>query len=452
MDTQNTADSQNNMPADFKQQSQQQASVSSLGTSKPSTLPEPPAVRSKTSTSKKFQKVVLLIILVVLSIAAGYYFGARGFDIRVKRDPPEIEVSNKIPPNQDINFSLFWDVWTLLTSEHIERPFDTQQMVYGAIKGMVESVEDPYTSFLPPEEHEAVNDSLNGTYEGIGAELDVRDGQLMVVAPLDGSPAKAAGIRSGDKIVKIEDELTIGIGLSEAVTKIRGEAGTISTLTIVREGIEEPFPVRIKRGKITVDSVTWEDKGDGVAYIRISRFGNDTNAQWDKTAAQVNVQMPEINAIVIDVRGNPGGYLLSPVHIAGDFMKNKIVALEENSMGDISELKTNRLGNFEGIPLVVLIDGGSASASEILAAALKLHADALLVGTQSFGKGTIQDARDFPDGSSVHITVAKWLTPDETWVHETGITPDEVVELSKEDIEQNNDIQLEKALELAKQY
>lgn len=398
--------------------------------------------------AEKFQRYLIVTLFVIGSFFGGWYFGKRGYLFEVRKNPPEIKVVNRYPNDQTIDFGLFWRIWNLVSSEYLERPVDGQEMLYGAIEGMVNSLGDPYTSYLPPEVNETVMNAINGVYEGIGAELGMEEGQLIVVAPLDGSPAKDAGVRAGDKIVKIEEESTVGITITEAVSKIRGPAGTISTLTLQR-GTDEPFVVRIKRGNIVIDSVTWEDKGNGVAYIRLSRFGTDTNKEWDRVAAEVNVGMDNIDVVILDVRGNPGGYMQGAIHIAGEYFRNEVVVYQESATGNLSAFDTTRIGVFEGVPVYVLIDGGSASASEILAAALKAHSDALLIGEQSFGKGTIQDAKEFDDGSGVHITVAKWLTPDKVWVHEEGITPDVVVERTSEDIENEIDAQLDKAVELA---
>lgn len=399
---------------------------------------------------QKFQKLLITFLLVVSAFFGGWYLGKRGYVYEVRKNPPKIEITNQYPNDQDVDFSLFWDVWELLEAEYLERPVDGQKMLYGAIQGMVNSLGDPYTSFLPPEVNETVHNALNGTYEGIGAELGMEDNQLIIVSPLDGSPAQAAGVKAGDKIIKIEEEPTVGITITEAVSKIRGEAGTTSSLTLQR-GTEEPFVVRIKRGQIVIEGVTWEDKGNGIAYIRVSRFGEDTNKEWSKVAAEVNVQMENLDAIIVDVRGNPGGYLQSAVFLAGEFFRNEHVTIQESATGTKSPYDTTRIGVFEGLPIYVLIDGGSASASEILAAALRDNAGAILVGTKSFGKGTIQDAKQFDDGSGVHITVAKWLTPKEEWVHKKGIEPDVVVERTIEDAEAGVDPQLNKAIELISQ-
>jgi carboxyl-terminal processing protease len=403
------------------------------------------------SSFDKFQRVLVSLLIAVSFFYGGYYFGKRGYVFEVKRNPPQISVINRSPDNQNVDFALFWQVWDMVSKEYLERPVDGQKMLYGAITGMVNSLGDPYTSYLPPEINDTVKDAINGTYTGIGAELDIKEGQLMVVAPLDGSPAKKSGVRPGDKILEIEGQPTIGISVTEAVSKIRGEAGTVSTLKLQR-GVEEPFTVRIQRGVITVASVTWEDKGDGTAYIRVSRFGGDTMKEWQQSVKELNVRMSELDVIVLDLRGNPGGYLQAAVYLADEFVQKGTIVWEESAVGQQKPSNADRNGLLENIPQVyVLIDGGSASASEILAAALRDNIGAVLVGQKSFGKGTIQDAKDFKDGSGVHITIAKWLTPNKEWVHKVGIEPAIPVELDIDAYAQGVDTQLEKVLELARQ-
>ena len=403
------------------------------------------------SSFQKFQRILIIILVAVGFFYGGYYFGKRGFLVEVKKNPPSIKVINQYPGDQKVDFALFWEVWNLLQQTYLERPIDGQKMLQGAISGMVNSLGDPYTSYLPPEVNKNVTEVLDGKYQGIGAELGEKDGQLIVVAPMDGSPAKSAGVKSGDKILKIADESTYGVTVSEAASKIRGQAGTQIKLTLQSDN-EDPREVTIMRGVITVASVSWEDKGDGTAYIRISRFGGETNSEWSKAVSEINVKMKELDAVIIDVRGNPGGYLQSAVYIAEEFFRGKPVLFEETATGEQIPFNATRVGSFVNVPSVfVLIDQGSASASEILAGALKAQINAKLVGVKSFGKGTIQDAKDFDDGSGVHITIAKWLTPEKVWVHKVGIEPDVKVEITKEDVEKSRDAQLEKAIELAKE-
>ena len=403
----------------------------------------------------RFQKYQLILVVLLIGISAfygGYYFGERGYLFELRKNPPEIKVTNRYPEDQEIDFGLFWQVWDTLKNNYLLRPVDGQKMLYGAIKGMVSSLGDPYTSYLLPSLNETANNSLNGLYQGIGAELGLRDGQLVVVAPLHGSPAAAAGVRSGDAIVEIEGESTIGFTLTEAVAKIRGDAGTVSTLTLQRDS-GTPFVVKITRDTIRLESVTWEDKGDGIAYIRIGRFGGETNDDWANVVSEINLDMTELDAIIVDLRGNPGGYLRSAVYIAEEFYTDAPVLFQEDAVGEQVESRANRIGSFQQVPAVyVLIDRGSASSSEILAAALRSNINATLIGEKSFGKGTIQNASDFEDGSGLHITIAKWLTPEKEWVHDVGVTPDIEVQRTNEDYENNVDPQLDVAIDLAKQF
>lgn len=401
------------------------------------------------SPFEKFQRFLITILIAVGFFYGGYYFGKSGYVFEIRKNPPKIEIKNQYPGDREVDFGLFWEVWDIVNKDYLERPVDAQKMLYGAIQGMVASLGDPYTSFLPPAVNKNLTEQLDGKYQGIGAELGQKDGQLMIVSPLDGSPAKAAGLLPGDKILMIEDEPTIGLSITEAVAKIRGDAGTQIKLTI-QTGTDAPREITLKRDVIKVASVTWEDKGEGTAYIRVSRFGGETNKEWDKAVGELVVGMRELDAVIVDVRGNPGGYLQSAVHLAGEFYGGKPVVYQEDALGNQVPMNAETAGSFKDVPrVIVLIDEGSASASEILAAALKSQAGAQLIGKKSFGKGTIQDARDFDDGSGVHITIAKWLTPDKEWVHNVGIEPDIVVEITEEDIKEGKDAQLDAALELA---
>ena len=401
---------------------------------------------------EKFQRFLITVLIAVGFFYGGYYMGKRGFVFEVRKNPPKIEITNRYPPDQKIDFARFWEVWDLVSQNYLERPVDAQKMLWGAITGMVSSLGDPYTSYLPPETNKNVLNALNGKYEGIGAELGIKDNILVVVAPLDGSPAKAAGVKAGDKIIRIDEVSTLGMSVTDAVSKIKGTAGTKVVLTL-QTGDDKPRDTTITRGVITMSSVTWEDKGDGTLYIRVSRFGGETNADWDKAVSEANVKLSELDAVIVDVRGNPGGYLDSAVYLAGEFFIDKPVIYKEDSNGKQVPFNANRIGIFTKIPAVfVLVDQGSASASEILAAALRDTVGAKIIGMKSFGKGTIQDAKEFSDGSGVHITIAKWLTPKKEWVHKNGIDPDVTIELTEENTKDGADPQLEEALKLAKEF
>lgn len=400
----------------------------------------------------KFQLVLAVTLISVGMFFGGFYFGKRGYVYEIRKNPPRVEITNRYPGDQEVDFGLFWEIWDLVNAQYLERPIDAQELTYGAIKGMVEALGDPYSSFLKPEINQSFLNELNSTYQGIGAELAIRDGNLVVVAPLDGSPAEEAGVRAGDKILEIEGASTVGLSMREAVSKIRGDAGTIVTLTLQRDN-GAPFVSTIKRGNITMDSVTWEDKGNGSIYIRVSRFGEQVSQDWNKVVSEISANAPEVDAIIIDLRGNPGGIINGAQYISEEFYTGKDAFYTEDALGNQIPYPTKRIGSFEDIPAVfVLIDQGSASAAEILAASLRVNAGATLVGKTSFGKGTMQSGYDMKDRSSVHITTAKWLTADKQWIHGVGLAPDVDVELTSQDINEGNDTQLNRALELAEEY
>lgn len=400
----------------------------------------------------KYQRLNLIVGSLLIAIgffAIGWYFGRLGFRIDLAKNPAEIKIVNEQPGDQTVDFHLFWEVWNLVNQGYLERPLDAQKLLYGAISGMVDAIGDPYTAFLTPEQNQLLEEGLNGQYEGIGIELSIREEQLMIVSPLEGSPAQNAGVKPGDKIIKVEDETTVGMSLLDAVAKIRGRAGTICTLTLQRKD-EPPFEVKIRRARITVESVSWEDKGDGIAYIRVSRFADSTNTEWRRVVDEILEKMPDLKAVILDMRGNPGGYLQGSVTISSEFFQEGAVVIQESSNGSQQVMQASGSGRLLDVPVVVLINEGSASASEIVALALKEQRKAVLVGQPSFGKGTIQDAHPLENGAGIHITVAKWLSPNGVWLDEKGIDPDVKIEITDEDTTEGKDPQLEKALEIAK--
>jgi carboxyl-terminal processing protease len=317
---------------------------------------------------------------------------------------------------------------------------------------------------LPPVRNTDFKQELAGQFEGIGAELGMKDKQLIVVAPLDGSPAQKAGLKAGDAILKVNNQPTFSWTLGQAVEKIRGPKGSDVTLEVLQKDQPSTKTIKIVRDTITVKSVVgWVKKVKDVdalgsdfkkqngekkvAYIRLSQFGDNTNNEWVSVVDSLQNQIKQdstVSGIVLDLRNNPGGYLTEAEFIASEFIKSGVVVYQDNGI-DKKPYPVNRVGNLLDTPLVVLINKGSASASEIVAGALRDHNRAKLIGEQSFGKGTIQTAEDLGNGAGLHITIAKWLTPNETWVHGKGLTPDISVEVDTKD--QARDAQLEKAIE-----
>lgn len=349
--------------------------------------------------------------------------------------------------DKELDFDIFWKVWKEVDKNYVdENRLNSQQRLYGAIKGMVNSVGDPYSVFFDPQESRDFNTEMEGSFEGIGAELGIRDDILTVVAPIDGMPAQKAGLRAGDKIFKIDGEMTSDLTIDDAVNKIRGPKGTDVTLTIVRNGDSKTQDITIIRGTIELKSVSYEKKEDGIGYVRISKFSQDTDKEFNKEATKMLAD--NVKGIVLDLRNNPGGYLDVSVKIASKFIpKDKIAVIERGRDGKENNYKTLGGDIFSEIPIVVLINEGSASASEILAGALRDDRGIKLIGEKSFGKGSVQTLEDFNDGSSLKVTIAKWFTPSGQSIHEVGLEPDIKVELTDEDIENQNDSQLNRAME-----
>lgn len=385
----------------------------------------------------KVRNLVLSILVISFSFAGGYYFGVQGFRIEVAKSL-QVNVNRIAPPNKNVDFSLFWQVWDSLSSKYYDKTkLNANQMVYGAISGMVNSVGDPFTMFLQPNQNKTVNEDLSGSLEGIGAQLGFdKDTRLIVFSPLSGSPAEHAGIKPGDLIAHIKDVKknvdldTNGITLSDAVSAIRGTAGTTVSLTIVRTGSDKPLTFDIVRAKIDVPSVELKfvGKDESIAHIKLNSFNADSPEEWNKAVDSV-IAKGNAKGIIVDLRNNPGGYLQDSVELASDFLKvGSVVVIEQDGDEKKSDYKTNKAGRLTNLPVVVLINGGSASASEILAGALRDQIKAKLVGQKSFGKGTVQEPIDFGGGAGLHVTIAKWLTPNGTWVHGKGLTPDVIVE------------------------
>ena len=326
-------------------------------------------------------------------------------------------------------------------------------MVYGAISGMVASLGDPYTVFLPPSDQKQSKEDLAGSFEGVGIQLGYKDGKIAVIAPLTETPADKAGIKAGDLILKIKDAAnnvdkeTVGMTLPEAVELIRGPKGTEITLSLSREG-KEDFDAILKRDTILVKSVELSYK-EKTAVLKLTRFGERTYEEWDAAVTEIEnkINKKEVSGMVLDLRNNPGGLLQGSIFIASEFLKDGIIVKQEKSQnGGTETYSVSRNGKLTKIPLVVLINPGSASASEIVAGALQERGRAKLVGEKSFGKGTVQEAEELVGGSGLHVTVARWLLPSGKNIDKEGVNPD--FEIKMDDNDQTIDPQLDKALEL----
>lgn len=414
----------------------------------------------------KIRNVILAFAFLVLSAGIGYRLGEQKTTVSVSQKQGVV-VNREQPPSATVDFSLFWDVWQRLFASYIDRAsMDTRKMVWGAISGMVNSLDDPYTVFLPPKENKDFKEDLGGQFEGIGAQLGMRDGRIIVVAPLKDTPAEKAGIRAGDYILKVNDEDTAGWSVTEAVTKIRGPRGTTVMLNMLHEGETKPIDITVARDTIVVVSVEGWTKpvsaitevsgitaiktltpSDSVSYIRLSRFGDHTNEEWDKAVnAVVSGRASGSKGLIFDLRNNPGGYLDGAVFIASEFVKSGVIVSQVNSDGTKQEYPVSRNGKLLTIPVIVLVNKGSASAAEIVAGALRDYKRATLVGETTFGKGSVQTPEELPGGAGLHITTGKWLLPKGDSIQKTGVTPEVFVPM--EEFEASADAQLAKAIEL----
>ncbi len=386
--------------------------------------------------------VLFSLILVTATFGFGYLVGHKNLVFSEGYKPAII--SKELGKPKDIDFNLFWNVWDRVSNK-FAGTIDSQKMLYGAINGALSSLDDPYTLFMPPTEAKQFNEDLQGQFDGIGAEIEKRDNLITVVAPLKDSPAEKAGLKAKDVIVKIDDDSTENLGLQEAISKIRGKKGTVVRLGIVRDA-GEVQEFKVTRDTITVKSVTWEVKNDKTGYIKISEFGEDTTDLLNKAIDELTAK--KVSSLVVDLRNNPGGYLDAAVDMTSLFLKDRgVIVKQKDKDGTVTELKATDAARMTDIPMVILINGGSASASEIFSGALQDYGRAKLIGETSYGKGSVQELESLPGGGAVRITIAKWLTPKDRQINKVGIKPDIEVVLSEDDAKANRDPQLDRALQ-----
>lgn len=410
----------------------------------------------------QIRRTVFALILLVLAGFGGYRIGEREA-LKNLQNAVNFSTEARNISRATVDMSLFWLVWDKLESNYLLRKdLDPKKMFYGAISGMVSSLGDPYTVFLPPQDNKDTKDDLRGDFEGVGIQIGYREQRLAVIAPLSGTPAEKAGIKANDYILKIIDEKqkidkeTTGLSLPEAVRLIRGPRGSKVTLLIQRDGISDPFSVDLKRETIVVKSaeVKFEEKnGKKVAVLKLSRFGERTNDEWLAAVSEIKNEEAKNNnfaGVVLDLRNNPGGFLQGSVFIASEFLPAGVVVQQDRGSDGKEEYRVDRAGKLLKEPLAVLINGGSASASEIVAGALQETKRAKLIGEKSFGKGTIQEAEDLEGGAGLHITVARWLLPSGKSVDKEGVKPDIEVKIDEKELVKNPDYdpQIQKAIEV----
>ena len=396
-------------------------------------------------------KLVAAAVVVIVAIGGAYYAGYESGLDQTKNIVIEHITSADASEDVTADFSIFWEAWDKLKTEHIRGgEVSNQDLVYGAIKGLAEAYGDPNTSFFTPEDSKKFSDDIQGSFGGIGAEIGSREGQIIIVAPLKDTPAEQAGLLSGDQILQIDGASTDGMTIEEAVKLIRGELGTTVTLTILRADEETSRKISIVRANIQIPTVEWTIVEGNMIHLRLYSF--TANSVFDFQRHMINAVFSGGEGLILDLRGNPGGLLDSAIRVAGFFLeRGDVVAIEKFTSGKEIILRSSGNAALKNFPVVVLIDGGSASASEILAGALRVQNGVKLVGQQSFGKGTVQELNDLSDDSILKITIANWLLPDGTLIEGNGLEPDFIVEITAEDIAEGRDPQLERAIEILKQ-
>jgi carboxyl-terminal processing protease len=405
-------------------------------------------------------KYFLILFLLALSFAMGAYLSEKNkivSDIVKEQSINVGQVLGKygiIPEGKlimDIDFDQFWEVWDILKEQYVDQEEVTDKKIfYGALRGMVASLGDPYTVFMDPKVAKDFSDDLAGTFEGIGAEIGIKNSILTIIAPLPNMPAEKAGLMSGDQVLKINGESTIGIYIDNAVRKIRGEKGTEVTLSIARKGLDEIIDIVVVRGAIIVKSVYTNMRDDGIFVIEISNFNNDTEKLFNEAVREVIELDPK--GIILDLRNNPGGYFETSIEVASEWIEDGIVVTEKYTEDRKTEHLARGRARLNGYKTVVLVNQGSASASEIVSGALKDYNLARIVGEQTFGKGSVQTLSDLSDGSSIKITVAKWLTPSGHSINENGVEPHLNVEYTLDNYNNNEDPQLDKALDVIEKW
>jgi len=405
---------------------------------------------------KKASLLIFFVVIVSAAFGAGFYFAKS----RVPVAAPEGIINEELGKPENLDFSLFWEAWTKLEEKYVDNSkIDYKKMLYGAITGMADSLKDDYTVFFPPEDSKIFKEDVNGEFSGVGMEIGVKNSTLTVIAPIEGTPAERAGLMAGDKIVKINGQDSGDMAVDEAVKLIRGQRGTEVSLTIFRDGWDDVKDFKIIRDVIEVPSIKLEmlaspgeagGKADGIAHIKLYQFSEVARSSFNK--AGLEILNGPAKKIILDLRNNPGGYLEVAQDIAGWFLeKGELVAIEDfGGKEENQEYRAKGPSNFSSYKMVVLINKGSASASEILAGALRDNRNVPLIGEKSFGKGSVQQLEELREGS-LKITIARWLTPKGTMINGQGLTPDIEVKMTEEDYKNKKDPQLDKAIEVLKE-
>lgn len=388
--------------------------------------------------------------LIAVSLIAFFLFGFYAGNHTQAKTAQSNSLSDTEMATINADLAPFWKVWETINQKFPNADaVTTQQRIYGAINGLVGSLDDPYSVFFEPEEAKMFEEDISGNFSGVGMEVGKRDGELTVIAPLKDTPAERAGIKAGDRIIKIDDANALDMSVEKAVKLIRGESGTEVTITIFREGEDAPREIKIVRATINIPTLDTELRKDGIFVIRLYSFSANS-ANLFRNAIR-DFTKTKSDKLLLDLRGNPGGYLNSSVDMASWFLESGKTVVIEDYGGEIAP-KIYRSKGYdlfdEKLKFIILIDGGSASASEILAGAMQDYGIAKLVGDKSFGKGSVQEVTNVTADTIFKVTVAKWLTPNKNMIDGTGLTPDHVVPYKLTDRNAKIDPQMDKAIEL----
>ncbi len=414
---------------------------------------------------KTHRHLILPGVLVTLSLTAfvvGMLFGRNllyGDAAGVKsRAAVLVKLANKNaePSVKTVDFNLYWDVWQKVQEKFVYKPVADDKLFYGSLEGLLASLGDPYSVFLPPQDAQRFSQDLAGSFSGIGAELGMKKDIIVIIAPLPESPAEKAGIKAGDSIVAVDGNDTAGWTLDEAVNHIRGTRGTTVRLKIWREEWDKPQEISIVRDNIVIKSLTWkmlnsagkEDVAGSIAYMKLSHFNEDTSELLEKALAEIVLKNP--SAVILDLRNDPGGFLDTAVRVASEWIPKGVIVREKFNSGREETYSSNGKHRLADIRTIVLVNEGSASASEIVAGALQDYGKATLLGEKTFGKGSVQDYEQLPDGSGLKITVAEWLTPKGRHINKNGVAPDKVLIPKDEDLKAGKDVVLEEAVKMVK--
>ncbi len=398
-------------------------------------------------TKKSWAKSYGIVFALIITFFSGWFLGSgRTLGDRTSAADTQLRQKGLISSSYQgaPDFQLFWDVWDNIKSEYIHQPVSDSDLFYGAMRGLLSALDDPYSEFYDPELAEIFDQELSGSFSGIGVEVGIKKGQLVVIAPLDGSPGDLAGLRAGDHILSIDDVDTAFLSLDEAVSRIRGEEGTTVTLLVQNES-DDPRTITITRKKIEHTGLRWEMLEGGIAHLKLSSFDEETENLLNQFIRQ---ESDGIKGIVLDLRNNPGGFLDMAIEVSSEWVEHGIILRERDHAGEERQHHSRGRARLAGIPTVVLVNEGSASASEIVAGALQDYGVATIIGKTTFGKGSVQKYETLEDGSSFRLTVAKWFTPRERAIDEAGIVPDVEIDLTEEDFDNSQDPQLDAALQI----